>query len=157
MLIGSQLSTGDEHPPRGQRGKCKCCGFRDGSVARNSGDVRFGHYYILRHRAWKVLSQQLEADAEGLLSSATVFACSVTDPGIDDDEFICSVQNSDGIRTHYPWRSDIDAWEAPQDEQIQMIQSRRKNPDANLTGRRLRNWQIVAEFQLFEATVARDR
>ena len=103
-----------------------------------------------------MFAEQLETDAEGLLSTEAVFACSVADPRIDDDEFICSIDDSDGIRAHYPWGRDIDAGKASQDEEIQMIQSRRKNSDTNLTRSGLGNWQIVAEFQLIEATVARD-
>ena len=140
VLIGAELSAGHQHSPGGQRRERKCRGLRDRRVARNAGDVRFGNYYTLRYCAGKVLSQQLEADAEGLLPAEAVFACSVADPGVDDDEFICSIHNSDGVCAHDPWGHNIDAGEASQDEQIQMIQGCRKYSDSNLTGSGLGNW-----------------
>jgi len=103
-----------------------------------------------------MLAQQLEADAKRLFAAQAVFACSVADARVHHYQFICSVDYANSIRAHDPRSRDIDAGKASQDKEIQMIQSRCKNSNAELSGTRLGDRQVVADFQLFEATVAGD-
>src|SRR6185312_772395 len=94
LLVGSELRTGNEHAPRGERCEREGGGFGNRRVARNVCNVALGHDYILGDRARSVLAEQAKVNAEGLLAVAAVLAGSVTEAGVDDHEIICSIDDS---------------------------------------------------------------
>ena len=116
-----------------------------------------------------MLSQQLEVDAEGVLAGPTVLAGQITYTGIDDDsiadlksvvrdsaQIADRVYYSGGVTAKNPGRRDLDPWKPGDHEQIQMIECRSFDADANLSALGLRLRQIGAVLDLVEPAVRRD-
>jgi hypothetical protein len=67
-----------------------------------------------------------------LFAAAAVFASSIAQPWIDDDEIICSVDDSDSVRTEDPGRSYMNSRQSADDEEIQPVESRGEHADSKL-------------------------
>lgn len=103
-----------------------------------------------------MLAEQTKLDAERLLSAAAILAGTVAYPRIDDYEIICSIDDSDRVRTHYPCRRDIYARQAFEDEQVEMIERGSEDAYPHFTRAWRRDWKVFAELETLEAAVRGD-
>ena len=140
-LSGPQPAPGEDHPEGGEPGERESGGLPVGKMLRDRSQVGGGDADELGEGPVPVLSQNAEGRAERLLAFEAERAAAAGEPGIEDDPL------SDAPPIHpRPHRIDhphpvgaADVGEGQteprqsfQDEQVQVIEGRGAQPDADL-------------------------
>lgn len=114
-----------------------------------------------------MLAEDAESWAQRLLARATVFAGSIAQAGIHHNAVADSkchdliadgIDHTGGVGSQSPRRSDRDAGQAGNDEQIEMVERRGAHADAHVVGAaQLGHREIIAELYAVQPAMRRDR
>ena len=113
-----------------------------------------------------MLSEDAVADAERLIAFETISTAAIADSRIDDDRVARAkalhliadpVDRAGAVTPQDPRRYNRDSGKSVEHEQIEMIERRRGNPDADIRRpAKLGDRQVISILELLEATVCRD-
>jgi hypothetical protein len=166
MLAALDARARDDHAVRrecceGERGRFGVVrARRDAPHVRGRNDEQF------RHGAGPVLSKDAETRTERLLAGDAVLAGAVADARVDDyviarcdggDAAPDGFHDAGSIGAEDPPGRDGNAWQPLQQVQVEVVKSSGAHANAHVGGcRELGRGEIVAEFDLLQATVRGD-
>jgi len=156
-----------DHSPR-----CHCRqGERSGHVERNRRSnrphIRRRHYEVFGDRPRDVFTQHRESRAERLFSVETVLACSVAQTAVyhhviadaDRGDFGSDcVDDAARVRPQHPGRRDSYTGKSGDDKQIETVECRSANANANVARpSQVGDWEVVAKLETIEPAMTGDR